>query len=372
MNNNYDIAAYIWPAYGKNDSRSRIFWEQGIGEWQTVMNAKAKFEGHSWPRKPLWGYVNEADPYVMEMQIEAATDYGINTFIYDWYWYDRRPFLEACLNDGFLKAKNRDKMKFYLMWAAHDVPYLWDIRNSDIDDGIIWQAAVDRHEFEIIANRLIDKYFTHPCYYKIDGKPVFMIYGIAMIIKGLGGEEKAASAFDWFREQCIKKGLPGLHLQLDMPYDWSFDLAGVNAGLAISPESVIDKLKIDSLTHYHWCHFADMNKEYNEIIPDAVKEWNRLDSEYNIPYFPNVSLGWDNNPRYKNLQPIITKNNTPDNIKTAFEQAKNYADEHKSQPPLITINSWNEWTEGSYLQPDDINGYGYLEALKQVFLKDGT
>ena len=36
--------------------------------------------------------------------------------------------------------------------------------------------------------------------------------------------------------------------------------------------------------------------------------------------------------------------------------------------PLITINSWNEWTEMSYLEPDDVYGYGYLEAVRDVFL----
>ena len=40
---------------------------------------------------------------------------------------------------------------------------------------------------------------------------------------------------------------------------------------------------------------------------------------------------------------------------------------HPGQPPLITINSWNEWTESSYLEPDDLYGYGYLEAVKRVF-----
>jgi hypothetical protein len=34
---------------------------------------------------------------------------------------------------------------------------------------------------------------------------------------------------------------------------------------------------------------------------------------------------------------------------------------------VITINSWNEWTETSYLQPDNLYGYGYLEAVKRVF-----
>ena len=34
-----------------------------------------------------------------------------------------------------------------------------------------------------------------------------------------------------------------------------------------------------------------------------------------------------------------------------------------------TINSWNEWTEGSYLEPDTVHGMGYLEAVKRVFIK---
>ena len=36
---------------------------------------------------------------------------------------------------------------------------------------------------------------------------------------------------------------------------------------------------------------------------------------------------------------------------------------------MVTVNSWNEWTEGSYLEPDDINGYGYLEAIRQAVLE---
>ncbi|MBM3744127.1 MAG: hypothetical protein FJW46_07580 [Actinobacteria bacterium] len=55
-------------------------------------------------------------------------------------------------------------------------------------------------------------------------------------------------------------------------------------------------------------------------------------------------------------------------IEIALRAAKDYADNHPDQPPLIILNSWNEWTETSYLQPDDLYGYGYLEAVKRVFL----
>ena len=89
--------------------------------------------------------------------------------------------------------------------------------------------------------------------------------------------------------------------------------------------------------------------------------------ERGIKYFPQVSLGWDPNPRYREFQPYIMTNNTPENIKKALEQAKEYIDTHELPVPLVTVNSWNEWTETSYLQPDNLYGYGYLDAVKEVF-----
>ena len=81
-----------------------MFWPEGIGEWQSVKNSTMKSNGYHWNRKPLWGYVNEANPDVMEMEIECAARHGVNVFIYDWYWYDRRPFLENCLNDVMVQT----------------------------------------------------------------------------------------------------------------------------------------------------------------------------------------------------------------------------------------------------------------------------
>lgn len=32
----------------------------------------------------------------------------------------------------------------------------------------------------------------------------------------------------------------------------------------------------------------------------------------------------------------------------------------------IFLNAWNEWAEGMYIEPDEENKYGYLEAIKEV------
>ena len=73
----YDVAAYIWPAYTGDEPRTRMFWPEGMGEWQSVKNSRSKYPSDTWPRRPLWGYVNEADPAVMEMQINVAADHGV-------------------------------------------------------------------------------------------------------------------------------------------------------------------------------------------------------------------------------------------------------------------------------------------------------
>lgn len=110
----YNVAAYYWPAY-HNEPRWQTFFEGNEGEWEIIRSSVPKYEGHRQPRIPLWGYEDESDPKVMEKKIDAAISHGVNIFIFDWYWYEGKPFLEECVNNGFLKAKNRNEMKFYIM-----------------------------------------------------------------------------------------------------------------------------------------------------------------------------------------------------------------------------------------------------------------
>ena len=369
---NYDVAAFIWPAYTGKEIRSRIFWPDGIGEWQTVRDTNTYKEGYVWERKPLWGYQDEADPSVMEFQIDEATRHGVNVFIYDWYWYEGRPYLENCLNDGFLKAKNRDKMKFYLMWANHDVNYCWDKRISDTiweESCNIWDGAVDRKQFDIVVDRVITKYFSQPNYYKIDGKPVFMIYDVENLVKGLGGVQNTVEALEYFRKKVKEAGFAGLDLQLTAWGERANNVSGVDGEKTLSTKEVVSALGFDSTTNYQFCHFCQMNDDYKNILATAMGEWERMDREYNVPYYPHVSIGWDNNPRFQKFIPNVCRGNEPAAFEQALRYAKNFVDTHeKLKAPLITINSWNEWTETSYLEPDTLYGYGYLEAVKKVFV----
>jgi hypothetical protein len=109
----YDVAAFYWPAYHPDYRFKEIkVFPDGKGEWEAIYKAKPKFAGHEVPKVPLWGYEDESDPSVMGKKIATAVKYGINVMIFDWYWYDNKPFLEDALNKGFLKAKNTKDMRF--------------------------------------------------------------------------------------------------------------------------------------------------------------------------------------------------------------------------------------------------------------------
>ena len=372
----YDIAAYIWPAYTGDEPRTLMFWPEGIGEWQSVKNAETNSAQYkpewyeTWKdRKPLWGYVNEADPDVMQMQIECAAKHGVNVFIYDWYWYDDRPFLENCLNDGYLKAPNNDKVKFYLMWANHNVPHVWDISLSDrIPLEEIWNGAVTPDAFYRLVDRWIEKYFKHPSYYKIDGKPVFMVYTLDNLVKTFGTVEKTREGIDYFRSKVKEAGFPDLHLQL---VSWSAAARNHSGfdGFHGDDFKLYASLGFDSASNYQWHSFQDPG-DYAEMIKGAKEEYDRMDQLDGVCYFPHVSVGWDNNPRFHKYREDVATGNTPEMVEKALRQAKEYVDSHDLPAPLVTVNSWNEWTETSYLIPDKLNGYGYLEAIKRVFVDE--
>ena len=42
---------------------------------------------------------------------------------------------------------------------------------------------------------------------------------------------------------------------------------------------------------------------------------------------------------------------------------------HPHEEQIVFINAWNEWAEGTHLEPDKKFGYGYLQATSEVILE---
>ena len=362
----YDVAAYVWPAYHNEPRWAELgIFKDGKGEWQNLYESVKRTPGDYQGVKPLWGYEDEADPVAVARKIDAATAAGVNVFIYDWYWYGGRPFLEDALDKGFLGAKNSERMKFYIMYANHDVTKLWDNKvGAEHKDDVVWHAKITDADWKAIVGLWIVKYFRQPNYYTIKSCPVLSIYDTASFVRW-EGLEKARSRIAYLRNEVKKAGFPGVHLQI--------------IGQHVPPEDV----GADSMTVYNWNYrtgekylwYEDRQGNYADWGNDAIALFEtarREAASVGAVYFPNLSCGWDTNARYPATErrPIVHKAN-PEDFERFARRVKAWADANVPDglPKLITVNSWNEWTEGSYMEPDDRFGYGYLNALWRVFVR---
>lgn len=369
-----DIGCYYFPGYHP-DPRVSAFHGDGWTEWELLSHATPRFAGHRQPRTPAWGHENEADPAVMAKKIDAAADHGIDVFIFDWYWYENRAFLEGALNDGFIRAPNHGRMKFALMWANHDWVSIFPARMNE-PRSVVYPGRVTLSEWAALCDHIVHDYFASPAYYRIDGAAYFSIYDVDLFLRSFGGPAGAAAAIEMLRTRAERHGVGAVHLnavvwrQAIVPRegDVRFDLADV-AGCGF-----------DSMTSYVWIHHAALG-DGQTVAFDAVEEmyheyWRSVTAAEVLPYFPNVSVGWDSSPRTVMTDywdpgagypytPVVT-GSTPERFRTALERMRD------GLPPdgstrLLTVNSWNEWTEGSYLEPDATHGFGYLEAIRSVF-----
>ena len=363
--NGYIVAAYVWPSCHDDSLARKYLWGEGTGEWEVIKQGDPRFEGHYQPKQPLWGYEPDNDPAVVERWIDAAVSHGVNTFVYDWYWFMNGPYLESALNDGFLKAQNRDKMNFYIMWANHTVAKnYWNCRRYGDDDSILFSPVVDWNDFRKIVSRIINQYFVQPNYLKFDNCPVMAIFDYDQLVKSFGSIEETAKALDYFRNEAVMAGFDGIHFQMNP-----------GGGYRLSDEKIrkltglVDGLGINSIAFYNMGGF---DPDYLRHGAEAIGIRNQWDDAFDIPVFPTVSIGWDDTPRFpaKGAADVTRFHNTPVSFGSYLEVAKDYADAHPEQPKMVFVNAWNEWIEGSYLLPDRLNGFGYLEAVRDVFITD--
>ncbi len=360
----YDIAAYIWPAFQPDPRWAELgIFKDGKGEWQNLYEATKRYPDDYQGVKPLWGYENEADPVAVARKIDAATAAGINVFIYDWYWYGGRPFLQNALEKGFFGAPNNERMRFFVMYANHDVNGLWDNKLGGEEKlRVIWPSKITDEDWRMIVSTWLG-YFKRPNYYTIKGCPVVMLYDTDTFVKW-DGVEKARERIAYLRAETKKAGYAGVHV------------------MALANFRSVQSLGVDSLTIYNWLYetWDRVNDKalpqltYREWGETALKNFNKAKafaSSMGAKYFPNITVGWDTNARYpaSDVRNMVHGSN-PADFEAFSRRVKDWADANiaPDDPKLITVNSWNEWTEGTYLEPDDRFGYGYLNALWRVFV----
>jgi len=379
------FAAYYFP-FSHPDPMNDRFHGNGWTEWELMRVAHPRFPDHRQPRAPQWGYEDDSDPEVMARKVKAASDHGLDAFVFDWYWFEGKPFLARSLDEGFL-GMGETEFRFALMWANHDWSPMHPVSYHQASTGRIgrlFRGAVSDAEFDALCRHVIERYFLRPNYWRIDDKPYFSFYNLAALLESFGSVERTRGKLELFRERARNAGLPGLHLNAieiftpNIPHEEAVH----------EWPQLIHALGFDSVTSYSWAHFTE------QLLDDAGRDRrttysydgmdDRLDtlfreqkSKYEVPFFPHVTVGWDSSPRtvqsdkWENLGggpfSFIWNDAGPE----AFERylalaAEHAAGENGGEDRPVLINAWNEWPECSYLEPDTEHGMAYLDAVRRV------
>lgn len=375
VSDGYTVAAYYFPSYHPNPGYDRDY-GKGFTEWALVRAARPRFEGHDQPKEPLWGYDDESDPVRMAVRIDAAADHGIDVLLFDWYWHEGTgPYLHQALEQGFLRAPNSGRVQFALMWANHDWYHIHPARASR-EHPLLHRGRVSAETFRTLTDHVIRTYMSRPNYWRVRGGAYFSIYELMTLVDGLGDVLQTRAALDDFRRRAEEAGVGAVHLNAVM---WGVKvLPGEQA--VKKPEELLAALGIDSVTSYCWIHHVYPETfpaaDYRSWMEASIAQWPKFERQWPVPYFPNVSMGWDASPRTDQaawfeaigypFTPVIT-GNTPELFRQALASARAFLGGHPPEERIVTINAWNEWTEGSYLEPDTRHGMAYLEAVRSVF-----
>ena len=240
------------------------------------------------------------------------------------------------------------------MWANHDMPmntlnpHLFERGNSSV-----WSADVDWNNWTVMVERFIWQYFKKPNYFKLDGKPVFAIYFLDKLLETFGDEDGIRKALNYFDEEAKKAGFPGVHFQL--------------SGGVWTTEKHLHRIEAMGFHSIVPLTMGGIDRDYIKYCTNSIAIRERLSQALNIPFFPCISIAYDDTPRFMDHQEDqVHFHRSPQAFAMLLAKTKEWVDNHPDQPKLMLINAWNEWAEDCYLLPDMNYGFGYLEAVKDV------
>jgi hypothetical protein len=318
----YEIGAYYYPGWW-NDSR-----------WDPIR----RFPG----RTPVLGFYKEGDPTVVDWQIKYAVEHGIRFLAVDWYWRDGHEDLRD-LYAGLFTARYRKLLKFCFLYANHD-PF----------------NVHDRAEWRNVVRYWLDQYFHREEFYKIEGKPVIVMFSPANLRSTLGGSEGVKAALDEAREMARKAGFPGIYFM----------------ACASPDEAELRRLHdegYDVATAYNYPS-AGANQgdrsPYHDLVDAYVSIWDHLRAAGSIDYLLAPLAGWDPRP-WHGENTLARPGNTPEEFRRMLLAARDRMD--PKGPPsrrVMIIEAWNEWGEGSTVEPDLEDGFRKVDAIREVFAPD--
>jgi len=366
-----EIAAIYCPLWHNYDHASS--WKgEGWCEWELLKNAAPRFAGHYQPYRPTLGCFDESDPAWSAREIALAADHGIDVFLVDWYWYNGVRIMEEALEEGLLKAKNRNKMRFALMWANHN----WaDYFPPPF--GQKWNSWLpSRHsprDWARVMDYCVEHYFRKPNYWRVDGRLFFSLFEPLRLVRELGGHKEFRKILSATQRRLAKAKLPPLHLNAMLWGDRDVDELKEAGYASITSYNITGSGKVSE----------NLTERYEDVIEAHAQRW-KVMAQASLPHCPVVTIGWDVTPRCERTVPwpfppsplsgnrdypygAVVVGNTPELFEKLCQRGLKHCLETKPAPFALFVNAWNEWTEGSFLLPEKRYGTRYLEAMKRTF-----
>jgi hypothetical protein len=263
----------------------------------------------------------------------------------DWYWCQGAQHLDHWVRDAYGKARYRHYLKWAMMWANHNPPH-----------------SHSREDWRTVTQFWIDHYFAMPEYYRIDNRPVVFFWAPQNMIRDLGGPEAAAEMYALSQQMARAAGYPGIYFVAMSYHD--------------SPERT-QELKREgfaALTSYHGFQLARQQAgtdyfPYTSVVDTSPTLWRQEDERsQGLSYLPIVDTGWDPRPWHGN-KTIVVEGRTPELLGKLCREARQYADQTGKK--IIALGPWNEWGEGSYIEPYAEYGFQDLDQIRAAFCAPG-
>ncbi|MGA1804746.1 glycoside hydrolase family 99-like domain-containing protein [Rhizobium sp. HT1-10] len=342
------VFAFYLPQFHPIDQND---WAHGNGftEWTNVIKAKPLFPGHYQPRLPgELGYYDLRSVDVMRAQVDLALSHGISGFCFYYYYFQGQKLLYKPIENYI----NSDmKAPFFYLWANENWSKRWDGGDKEV---II--AQNHSPEDDIVFIQELVTTFRDERYVKVDGRPILMVYKAHLFAD-------VNATTDRWRAEAVKHGFPGLYLV--MVDDWSqdplhpramgFDATYEIPSNTIPPNVLSDQIEAKDLPEDFTGHIVDYRKFASFHMGRSIPDYRR---------HKTVMAPWDNTPRYAS-RALVHINTENDSYRLWLTQTM--LDTAKNSPPderIVFLHSWNEWCEGTYIEPDGRNGRRYLEETK--------